>query len=411
MVILTQYFPPEVGAPQHRLGYLARRLRGMGHDVTVVTGMPNYPRGRVLEGWRGRLFSREHTEFGTVVRSWLYTSSRRTIGRQMLSYASFALLSGISAPLRVRRADVILWESPPLSLAPAAWLLARRARARLVMNVSDLWPRSAVDLGLLEADSIPTRAFERLESWAYGVADLVSCQTEGIATGVRDRRPTTRTCLFPNGVDLSLFRPCTPNPVVRRSLGATDGSILVGYVGNFGRAQALEQLIEAAPFLAQRAPNVCLVLLGDGPRRPEIERLIRMRGIGNVVIADPVPHAQVPTVLSALDVGLVLLADRDVFRGARPSKLFEFLAVGLPVVYAGRGEGAGVAAASGACEVVEPERPDALAAAVARLARLGRDERQAMGQRGQDFVGEGFDRIALTDAFVAELVAVGSRAR
>lgn len=406
VVLLTQYFPPEIGAPQSRLGFLARRLRMAGDRVTVVTAMPNYPTGRVPREWRGRLLMREDTDAGVVLRSWVYASPNRGTGRQMLTYASFAASAAMSAPLRIRSADLVLWESPPLSLAPVAWTLARRLRARLVMNVSDLWPRSAVDLGMLRADSRATAAFERFERWAYRSADLVTCQTEGIAAGVEHRAPGTRSLLFPNGVDVEAFSPRPPSAGVRQRFGAAPSDIVAGYVGNFGRAQALEQVVDAAALLAADAPQVRVALMGDGPRRPAIGERLQTSGLPNIRLLDPVPHAEVSTVLASLDIGLVVLADRDVFRGARPSKLFELLAMGLPVVYAGRGEGAALAEAAGATHVVPPERPAELAAALSGLAALPPHERAAMGQRGRAYVTRSFDRATLTDELIQALHAL-----
>jgi glycosyltransferase involved in cell wall biosynthesis len=402
-VLLTQYFPPEIGAPQSRIGYLARRLRQRGCAVTVVTGMPNYPTGRIPPEWRGRVTSREQTEFGTVLRSWLYASTHRGTTHQVLNYLSFAASASASAPVRVPSADVVIWESPPLFLAPAAWLLARRLRARLVMNVSDLWPRSAVELGVLPAGGAVTRALQALEGWAYRGADLVTCQTDGIADGIEERCPGTPTRLFPNGVDLEMFTPMPAVPALRQAMGAEDGTVLAGYLGNFGRAQALEQLIEAAAILERRAPAVRIVLMGDGPRRPAVEEMLAGRRLANVSVLDPVAHGEVPRFLASLDIGIVPLAGREIFQGARPSKLFELLAMCLPVVYAGRGEGARLAASSGAAKVTEPEDPDGLAGAVAALAATTRGERRDMGRRGRAYVTEHFDRSVLTDELVGAL--------
>lgn len=399
VVLLTQYFPPEVGAPQQRLGYLARRLLSTGHSVTVVTGMPNYPTGRVFEGWRGRLASRDETEFGTVMRTWLYASAKRDTPRQLANYATFVASVAATAPFRLQRADVVIWESPPLFLAPAAWALARRLRARLVMNVSDLWPQSAVDLGLLAPGGRLLGAVERLETWAYQTADLVSGQTEGILKGVQ-ARPTASTYLFPNGVDLQAFAPRPPDMQLRARLGVREGGLLVGYMGNFGRAQALEQVVHGARLLAGVAPDVRLVLVGDGPTRPSVDELVRQESPGNLTLLPSVPHSEVPAMLASLDAALVPLADRPVFEGARPSKLFEILAMGIPVVYAGRGEGARLAAASGAAVVVSPQQPDELAGALARLATRPEAERRAMGASGRDFVAVHFDRARLTDKYI-----------
>jgi glycosyltransferase involved in cell wall biosynthesis len=408
IVILTQYFPPETGAPQARLEFLAQRLSAAGHAVEIVTALPNYPAGEVLPAWRGKLVTEEATSSGRVLRSWLYTSKRRSTSRLLATYLTFAASAAVTAPFRLRRADLLLWESPPLSLAPVASLLARRLRARLIMNVSDLWPRSAVELGLMRNRRLVT-LFYSLEHWSYRVADLVSCQTEGIAAGVLARRPGTDIHLFPNGVDTQRFRPGSAEPALRQQLNLEPDAFVVGYAGNFGRAQALEQLLDAAHRLLDVAPEVKLVLLGGGPRREALIERVRKLGLSNVAMVPSVPHERMPAVISGFDVAVVPLADLPVFEGARPSKMFELLAMGVPIVYCGRGEGARLAEASGCARVVPPEDPAALAAAVDAWRRLPLGERQRAGRRGQEFVARSYDRMALTETFIARLERLASR--
>ncbi len=397
LVILTQYYPPETGAPQRRLGDLAGRLVARGHEVHVVTAMPNYPAGRVHSQWRRRLVGRERLGGVDVLRSAIYASPVRTTARQLATYFSFAASAAVTAPARLRRADVVLWESPPLFLAPTAALLSRRLGARLVMNVSDLWPRSAVELGVVE-DPRLVAFFERWERWAYRMADLVTHQTEGIGAGVEERAPGTARMLFPNGVDASIFRRVGSDGL-RRELGVAGDGPIVGYAGNFGRAQALEQVVEAAAWL----PRVSFVLVGDGPRRAEVEARVVALGLANVVTAASMPAERMPEVLSSFDVGVVPLADVALFDGARPSKLFELLAVGAPVVYCGRGEGAALAEASGGAVVVPPEDPQTLAAALGALLAAPVERRREMGEAGRAYVVEHFDRARIATGVEARL--------
>ena len=365
--MLTQYYPPEAGAPQSRWADLTGRLAARGHQVQVVTAMPNYPVGRTFPGWRRRLIAAERADGVEVLRSWLYTSAKRSTARQMATYLSFATTAAAAGVPRLDRADVLIWESPPLFLAPTAAVLRRRLKARLVMNVSDLWPQSAVELGVLR-DRRLLSLFERWERWAYESADLVTHQTEGIGEAIARRAPGTPRAIFPNGVDLATMRPVEPGPGVRARLGLDRSGPVVGYAGNFGRAQALEQVVEAAAALA----GVTFVLIGDGPRKRPIEERARALGLTNVRFPDPLPWARMPEVLSVFDVAVVPLADLALFDGARPSKMFELMAVGVPFVYCGKGEGARLAEASGGAVTVDPQDPPALADALRRL--LGRDD-------------------------------------
>lgn len=399
IVLLTQYYPPEAGAPQSRWGHLTRRLAARGHRVQVVTAMPNYPGGTTFPGWRRRLVASEEVEGVEVLRSWLYTSATRSTARQMASYGSFAATAALAGVPRLGRADVLLWESPPLFLAPTAAVLRRRLGARLVMNVSDLWPQSAVELDVLR-DRRLLGLFERWERWAYESADLVTYQTEGIGAAVGLRAPRTPRAQFPNGVDLAAMRRVEPGPGLRARLGLDRPGPVVGYAGNFGRAQALEQVVDAAAAL----PEAVFVLVGDGPRKEAVVDRVRALGLANVRFPDPLPWPRMPEVLSAFDVAVVPLADRPLFDGARPSKMFELMAVGVPFAYCGRGEGAGLADASGLGVTVAPEDPPALAAAVRELLGWDGATREVRAARARAYVAGNFDREAIADRLERRLL-------
>ncbi len=407
LVLLTQYYPPEVGAPQGRLSHLAEHLVGAGHEVVVVTAMPNYPAGVVAPEWRGKVVGRERRAGVDVLRSWIRPAAGSSRVRQLLGYGSFAASATLTGPFRVGRADVVLWESPPQFLAPTAWLLAKRAPARRVMNVSDRWPRSAVDLGVLTNARL-VRAFEALERWSYERSDLVTVQTEGIAEGVEASAPGTDVELWPNGVDLSLFTPAGRDPEVRRRHGIPDDAVVVGYAGNLGRAQALEQVAEAAALLADR-DDIWFLVVGAGPCRDDLAAAVGRLALRRFVLAPPVPKVEVPALQAAWDLSVVPLADAPVFEGARPSKMFELLAMELPFVFCGRGEGADLARASGAARVVGAERPGELAEAVRALADAGPAARAELGAAGRRFVAERFDRAAIARRLAERLVELTAR--
>ena len=391
LVILTQYYPPETGAPQARLSDLASRLRRRGHEVHVLTAMPNYPTGRVFDGWRGRLFSREVIDGNPVTRVPLFTTPSKRVALRLLNFGSFAVTSAVLGLVALDKADVLLWECPPLFLSPTAWLLARRLGAVLVTNVSDLWVQSAVDLGAVSNKKV-IAALEKWEELTYRASSLVTCQSEGILAGVQERCPSARTLLYPNGVDLSRFRKVARNLAVRAEFGIPEGAFVVGYAGNFGVAQAMHQVVEAARLLQGRS-DCFFLLLGSGPCRPEVERMAQ--GLRNVRFHDPVPSHRIPEILANFDVGVVPLARAPVLRGARPSKMFELFAAEVPFVFCGEGEGASVAQASGGALVVPPEAPSGLASAILELLDAGPERRQAMGRQAREYAERNFDRAVI----------------
>jgi glycosyltransferase involved in cell wall biosynthesis len=401
LLILTQYYPPEVGAPQNRLSDFAQRMVAFGHEVTVVTAMPNYPTGSVFREWRGKVIGQERIDGVHVLRSWILGPGRGSTLRQLISYGSFLLSAGLTAPFRSRGADVVLWESPPLFLTPTASILARRHRARIAMNVSDLWPQSAVDLGMLRSSSLQ-RFFRWWERRSYKTADLVLGQTEHIVAGVSEVCPETPVGLFPNGVDIDFFQPRERDEQLIATLGIRRGARIVGYIGTFGRAQALEQVLEAADRLRDR-DDVVFLLMGDGPRALAIQRSANERGLKNVVYQPPQPRENMPSILSVLDLALVPLADRPIFDGARPSKMFELFAAEVPTIFCGRGEGAELARAAGAL-VVPPEQPEQLAAEMSAALDQPRELLRQRGRRGREFVVANYDRIRIAKGIEAKLI-------
>jgi glycosyltransferase involved in cell wall biosynthesis len=403
LAILTQYYPPETGAPQNRLADLAERVRALGHEVTVITAMPNYPSGTVRTGYTRKVVWHEERDGVRVLRSWIYGRRGRGTAHQLAAYASFAASSLLTTPGRLRKADVLLWESPPLFLAPTAELLARLMGARLVMNVSDLWPESAIELGLLGNDLL-IRGFMTLARRAYCQSVAVFGQTQGILDGIEAVAPGTPTFIFPNGVDCERFWASPRDEKLAIELGLPAGCTVFAYAGNFGRAQALGQVVEAARHLLNSFNDVAVLLIGDGPVKDEIVADACDLDPKRFLVRSSVDVSQMAGLLSLVDVAVVPLADRSIFEGARPSKMFELLASETPFVFCGRGEGAELAAHSGAGRVVSPERPERLSAAVAELIRMSPPERLALGKAGRAWVTTQFDRNVVVAEVVERLI-------
>jgi glycosyltransferase involved in cell wall biosynthesis/ubiquinone/menaquinone biosynthesis C-methylase UbiE len=392
LAILTQYYPPETGAPQNRLSDLARRLTARGHEVQVLTALPNYPGDAVLREYRGRENTVEILDGVRVARVGLLVSRRKTFARRMACYLSFALNARRHGPRLLGPADVLLMESPPLFLALAGVGLARTLGAPLVTNVSDLWPESAVALGVIGPGAL-LRMAERLEAWMYRRSALITAQTEGIADDIRRRFPDARVVLFPNGVDLDAYDRPLDRAAIRREFGWDDDVFVLGYTGVFGHAQALDQILDAARLL-EGVEGVHFALIGDGPCREALERRIAGERLRSVRVYPRQPAWRMPSVQAALDAGLVPLRRGRLFEGTRPSKMFEVMAAARPVVLCARGEAEAIvtgAAGGPAGIVVPPEEPAELAAAIRSLL-LKRDEAAEMGRQGQQLVRQRFDR-------------------
>lgn len=390
--ILTQYYPPETGAPQNRLADLARRLASRGHRIQVLTALPNYPGVRVFPEYVGRENSLEEIDGVRIARVGLFVPRQRTMRARMRNYLSFAWNARRHGRRLLEPCDLLLMESPPLFLALAGVPLARRLGAQLVTNVSDLWPRSAVELGMV-SPGLALWAAGRLEAWMYRRSALVTGQTEGILEDIRRRFPDKEVLLFPNGVDLGAFAGPTDRAGVRQEFGWSEGLFVIGYTGVLGHAQALGQVLDAARLLGSEL-RVHFALFGDGPCREEIARRIEREGLRTAKVYPHQPTARMPHIQAALDAGLVPLARGSLFEGARPSKMFEIMAAGKPLVLCARGEAVRVmesAPGGPAGLAAPPEEPAQLAECIRRLTS-DRGCAHEMGARGASLVRARFDR-------------------
>lgn len=408
--ILTQYYPPEIGAPQARLSSLARQFVRRGHDVTVLTAMPSYPQGMVYPGYRG-LVKRHVLDGVRIVRSILYPTQRTDVARRLANYVSFAASASVIGAACLGRQDYLLVESPPPFLGLTGVWLSRLTGARMIFNVSDLWPESAVSLGVLRSGSLTHRMSEWLEGFCYRHAWLVTGQSREIIVDIAARFPACRTLHLSNGVEADRFGRDRATSRTRQALGADRNSCVALYAGLHGIAQGLDVLVEAAQLLP-RESNVDVVLMGDGPTKAALRKTVSVRGLENVRLLDPQPHANMPEFLAAADVIIVPLS--RYIRGAVPSKLYEAMATGRPVVLVADGEAAHIVRTHQAGIVVRPGNPRAIAEALSTLAR-NPEQRHLLGANARRAAVEHFDRTEIAGSFIqyleADLADAGASSR
>ena len=406
VLIVSHYFPPEIGAPQARLSELARAWTDASDEVTVLTGMPNHPTGVLPERYRGRVRVQEKVDGLRVVRTWLYATPNKGTVKKTLGHLSF-MVTGLLLGLRpTGAADVVVVSSPTFFSVFSAWALARAKRARLVVEVRDLWPAIFVELGVLRNRQV-IRALEALEMAAYRAADAVVVVTEGFRDDlVRRGVPAGKVHVIPNGADLDRFAaaPGDPTPA-RAELGAGPGETLVLYIGAHGISHGLETVAEAAAKLA--GEPVRFAFVGEGAEKERLAALVRELGLTNVTMRPGVPRDDVVRLLAAADICLVPLRDVPLFSSFIPSKMFEYLAASKAVVGSVRGEPARILEAAGAV-VVPPEDAAALAGAIRDLA-ADPARRAEMGHIGRAYVAEHFDRRKLAARYRDILVQVCRR--
>ncbi|NRA12036.1 MAG: glycosyltransferase family 4 protein [Crocinitomicaceae bacterium] len=397
LLILTQYYPPEIGAPQNRLHELAVRLKASGIDVEVLTAMPNYPKMEIMEGYRKGAVREEIIDGINVRRAKIYVSNSKKIIPRLLNYFSFVWTSYWKGR-SYKDVDYLMVESPPLFLGYSAMALSKKLKAKMIFNVSDLWPESAEKMGIVTNSSLLKMAY-KLEKKCYNRAHLVTGQTMGIVDNIRSRFPETNLHWLPNGVDVSFYDPSNVETSgFREAIGAKESDTIFFYGGIIGHAQGLQSVLQAAK-LMQDNPNIKIVLQGAGPVKPELLALKEELGLTNIIFREPVAKNEMPGILKEVDVALVPLRKLDIFTGAIPSKIFEAQAMEIPLLLGVEGEAkihfidqaqAGL--------FYEPENSEAMAKGMLEMAS-NTDELKKMGLNGRAYVKENFNRNTIAESF------------
>jgi glycosyltransferase involved in cell wall biosynthesis len=395
VLILSQYFPPEVGAGQTRVHTFAAGLAARGHDVEVICEVPNHPQGVVHDGYGGRLLDRRGADGFYVSYVWVRARPGKTMLNRLGAYGSY-VLSGAVAGVLSKRPDAIFASSPPLPVGLPAAAAALRHRVPWVLDVRDLWPQAAVAMGELGNERVIAAA-ERLERGLYRAATAITTVTEPFRRHIEGIAPPgKRIELLPNGTT-RLWTDAAELRVDRAALDLPEDRFLVTYAGTLGAAQGLEPVIDAAGLLDERFQ---LLVVGDGAMRPALEQRARALPPGRVVFHDLVPPEEATKYLRASDCLIVSLAADPGLAPFVPSKLFDYCAVGRPVVLAAAGESRRLAEAAGAALAVEPGDPAALAAAIRRL-----QEEPELAERLSD-AGRAFGAANLRDVQVDRLDAL-----
>lgn len=409
-MILTQYFPPEVGAPQNRLFELAVRLQLLGVEVTVLTAMPNYPQMKIYSGYGGKTYSYEEMSGLKVHRSSIYVSNNKSVVSRLRNYFSFVISSAITGNRRLGRFDFLMCESPPLFLGYSARYLARRKKAKLIFNVSDLWPESAEKLGVVNNKSLLKLAYN-LEAALYKRSVLVTGQTQGICRNINERFPAVKTYWLPNGVDLSYYDPAAIAATDWRARqGFAETDLVFAYAGIIGIAQGLEIILDAAKQFRGN-PSVKFVLIGSGPEKEKLLQLKTSLGLENVFFLDAVSKQEMPGILRSITAAIIPLKKLDLFLGAIPSKIFENLAMEVPVLLGVDGEARDLFVNKGNCGIyVEPGNTESLVSGIQRLVNEPELAAQ-LGKNGRRFVQEHFNREIIAAKFFEQLQAVQNAAK
>jgi putative colanic acid biosynthesis glycosyltransferase WcaI len=402
ILYVSQYFPPEMGAPAARVAELSRLWAEAGHEVTVLTGFPNHPTGIVPPEYRRklrRLVIRETSESVNVVRTWLLPFPNRKAYERILNYGSFCV-SAASTGMFLPKPDVVIATSPQLLVGLSGWWLARWKRVPFILEVRDLWPESLAAVGVGNTRSVLYRTLERTAEFLYRACDRLVVVTQAFEDYlVTDRQvPREKISVVVNGVDPELFSPRATSTSVKSELGA-EGKFVVSYIGTIGMAHGLETLVDAASQLQSTAPDVLFMLVGEGAEKERIISLVHERGLTNIRLIDQQPRERVPDYIHASDVCLVLLKKTQLFKTVVPTKMLEFMACAKPVILGVDGQAKKIMEQPNAGVFVEPEDANALVRAIIRL-QANPSLREALGRNGRRYILQSFTRQQTARAYL-----------
>ena len=394
ILYVSQYFPPEMGAPAGRAAELSRLWAEDGHEVTVLTGFPNHPTGIVPPEYRRKfrhLVAHDTYHDVNVVRTWLLPFPNRKTYERILNYSSFCVSSATTG-IFLHQPEVVIATSPQLLVGLAGWWLARCNGVPFVFEVRDLWPESLTAVGIGNRNSLLHRSLAKIAGFLYRSCDRLVVVSPAFKEYLVEywRVPAEKIFVVENGVETSLFSRLTPNGAIRRALGAEE-KFVASYIGTMGNAHGLETLLEAAALLRESAPQVLFLLVGEGAEKARIVSLARSRGLGNVRFIGQQPREKIPAYITASDACLVLLKKSELFKTVLPSKMLEFMSCARPVILGVDGHARKVMEQADAGIFVTPEDPAALADAVLRLAAdpaLG----ESLGRNGRQHVIQHYSR-------------------
>ena len=366
ILFLTDNFPPEGNAPATRTFEHAREWVDKGHKVTVISCAPNFPEGKVFEGYKNKWLSKQKIKGISVWRVKTYITANEGFIKRTIDFVSF-MVSSLFFGLFVRKVDVVVGTSPQFFTVISAWALAKFKRVPFVFELRDIWPASITAVGAMRGSWI-IKILEKLELFLYCQADLIISVTHSFKLELQNRGVSAdKIKVVLNGVDLSKYRPLAEKDKEFSEKFQLQGKFVAGYVGTHGLAHALDSIIEAAELL-KGENNIRIVFAGGGADRSRLERMVETRCLYNVVMIPRQPKENMQKIWSLCDVSLVSLKDTPLFSTAIPSKIFESMAMKIPIIISvPEGEATEIVITEKAGLIVPPENSNKLAGAILKI--------------------------------------------
>lgn len=397
IAVFSHYFSPEIGAPSARIHDMARQWIEMGHEVQVITCFPNHPTGQLYPGYQSGRYAMEMIDGITVHRNWTYITPNKGFIKKSVGHFSFWVSSRFLSLPRMKQPNVAIGTSPTFFAAMSAAVAAGRFQVPFIMEVRDLWPACFVDLGVIRNQRL-IRLLERWEVALYQRANHIVTVTSAFRDElVRRSISSKKITSIPNGADEEFWIPKERSGFLDNAAGGSRGFNVL-YIGAHGISQALIRILEAAREF-KNCTDVRFFLIGEGAEKARLQILAGEMGLANLHFLDPVDKDRVRACYADADICLVPLRKIPLFKTFIPSKMFEMLAMGCPIVASVEGEAAAILKASGGAVVVPPEDSRSIAAAIRKI-KSDPALAATMGIRGRAFVVANYSRRALAARYI-----------
>ena len=371
---------------------MAVHLNDLGHEVTILTAIPNYTRGKIFKGYTG-FFKRETINNVKIIRSAIYPSNSTRLIPRIVSYFSFVISSFIAGLRFIPRCDIIITESPPLFIGITGYILTRFFKSKWIFNVSDLWLDAAVDLGAI-SKGVSFRLLKKFEAFCYNKSWLVTGQSKEIVHNIDRQFPDIKTYRLSNGVDIDRFHPKNRSNILKKWLNGK--KIAIVYAGLHGIAQGLDQVIELGTRLEKNNYDIQIILIGDGPEKEQLIKLAKSKGLSNITFVKSQNRERMPSIWASADIALITLKKH--IPGSVPSKLYEAMSSSVPIALIAEGEAADIVKNSNCGKVVKPGDIDALEDVIDLLYNNYKI-RNKYGHNGRISVSNDFNRYSLLKNF------------
>lgn len=366
ILFLTDNFPPESNAPATRTYEHAKEWVKLGHKVTVITGAPNFPEGKVFEGYKNAWYSKSYIDGIEVRRVKTYITANEGFIKRVLDFMSF-MIASFCAGIFVKKPDIVIGTSPQFFTALSAWALSAVKLKPFVFELRDIWPASITAVGAMK-DSFVIRMLEKIELFLYKRADSIISVTYAFKRELEDRGVDGKKIdVVLNGVDLAQYQPVEDKDSELSIKYSLQGKFVAGYIGTHGVAHGLETIVNVAEQLKYN-DNIRIVFAGGGADRKKVVDLVAEKNLSNVVLIERQPKELMPKVWSLCDVSLVPLVNNDLFRTVIPSKIFECMSMGIPTLMSiPEGEATQIIRDTGSGLIVESENVEQIKNGILQL--------------------------------------------